>query len=117
MVEDSPAMRAYVRIALESDGVEVVEAGTGAEALKLLSRGGFSLVLLDVNMPDLSGLELVSFARRLPSMRDVPLVMVTTEGRETDRQRAINLGASGYVVKPFSAEALLDALRPHRRVA
>ncbi len=110
-------MRAYVRVALESDGVEVVEASTGAEALKHLSRGGFSLVLLDVNMPDLSGLELVAFARKLPATRDVPVVMVTTEGRETDKQRAINLGASGYVVKPFSAEALLDALRPHRRVA
>jgi two-component system chemotaxis response regulator CheY len=111
-------MRAYVRVALESDGVdEVVEAATGVEALKHLSRGGFTLVLLDVNLPDLSGLELVAFARRLPSSRAVPVVMVTTEGRDADRDRAIALGASGYVVKPFTAASLLAALRPFRAAA
>ena len=111
-------MRAYVRVALESDGVdEVVEAATGVEALKHLSRGGFTLILLDVNLPDLSGLELVAFARRLESSRDVPVVMVTTEGRDTDRERAMALGASAYVGKPFTAAALLDALRPHRVAA
>lgn len=118
VVEDSPAMRAYVRAALESDGVdEVVEAASGVEALKLLPRGGFTLVLLDINMPDLSGLELVAFLRKNPASRDVPVVMVTTEGRDTDRQRALGLGANGYVVKPFTTDALLDALRPYRPAA
>ncbi len=118
MVEDSPAMRAYMRVALESDGVdEVVEAATGVEALKHLARGGFALVLLDVNLPDLSGLELVAFVRRLPTSREVPVVMVTTEGRDADRERAMALGASAYVVKPFTAASLLDALRPFRVAA
>lgn len=111
-------MRAYVRVALESDGVdEVVEAATGVEALKHLSRGGFTLILLDVNLPDLSGLELVAFARRLAASRAVPVVMVTTEGRDIDRERAMALGASAYVIKPFTAASLLDALRPYRVAA
>lgn len=108
-------MRAYVRAALEADGVaEVVEAGSGFEALRLLARERFTLVLLDINMPDVSGLELVAFVRKNPSTREVPVVMVTTEGRDTDRQRALALGADRYVTKPFTPGALLDALRPLR---
>lgn len=108
-------MRAYVRAALEADGAaEVVEAGSGFEALRLLARERFTLVLLDINMPDVSGLELVAFVRKNPATRAVPVVMVTTEGRDTDRQRALALGADRYVTKPFTPGALLDALRPLR---
>ncbi len=108
-------MRAYVRAALEADGVtEVVEAGCGFDALRLLARERFTLILLDINMPDVSGLELVAFIRKGAATREVPVVMVTTEGRDTDRQRALALGADRYVPKPFTHDALLDALRPLR---
>ncbi len=115
VVEDSSAMRAYMRAALEADGVgEVVEAGSGFDALRLLARETFTLALLDINLPDVSGLELVAFVRRSDATRDLPLVMVTTEGRAADRDRACALGASGYVTKPFTPDALLAVLRPLR---
>jgi two-component system, chemotaxis family, chemotaxis protein CheY len=107
IVEDSPAMRAYVRAALEADGShEVVEASSGLEALRLLPRGPYSLVVTDINMPDLSGLELVAFIRK-SQHKSTPIVVISTEGRETDRERALSLGANAYVTKPFQPEDLL----------
>ena len=104
-------MRAYVRAALESDGEwEVVEAGSGLEALRLLPRGPYRLVITDINMPDLSGLELISFIRK-SQHRGTPIVIISTEGRETDRERAMALGANAYLTKPFRPESLLDTVR------
>ncbi len=118
MVDDSPAMRAYMRATLEGDGVEeVVEAASGAEALRHLPRGGFSLVLLDVNLPDLSGLEVLAFTRRLPACASLTVVIVTSEDRDEDRSQAMALGANGYVTKPFSSSSLLDSIRAHRSAA
>jgi two-component system chemotaxis response regulator CheY len=112
IVEDSAAMRAYVRAALESDGSwEVVEAGSGLEALRLLPRGPYRLVITDINMPDLSGLELISFIRK-SQHRSTPIVIISTEGRETDRERAMALGANAYLTKPFRPDNLIDAVRP-----
>jgi two-component system chemotaxis response regulator CheY len=112
IVEDSSAMRAYVRAALESEGSwEVVEAASGLEALRLLPRGPYRLVVTDINMPDLSGLELVSFIRK-SQHRTTPIVIISTEGRETDRERAMALGANAYLTKPFRPDALLDVVRP-----
>ncbi len=112
IVEDSSAMRAYVRAALESDGEwEVVEAGSGLEALRLLPRGPYRLVITDINMPDLSGLELVSFIRK-SQHRATPIVIISTEGRETDRERAMALGANAYLTKPFRPETLVELVRP-----
>lgn len=105
-------MRAYVRAALESEGSwEVVEAASGLEALRLLPRGPYRLVVTDINMPDLSGLELVSFIRK-SQHRTTPIVIISTEGRETDRERAMALGANAYLTKPFRPDALLDIVRP-----
>jgi two-component system chemotaxis response regulator CheY len=112
IVEDSSAMRAYVRAALESEGSwEVVEAASGLEALRLLPRGPYRLVVTDINMPDLSGLELISFIRK-SQHRTTPIVIISTEGRETDRERAMALGANAYLTKPFRPDALLDLVRP-----
>jgi two-component system chemotaxis response regulator CheY len=112
IVEDSSAMRAYVRAALEAEGSwEVVEAASGLEALRLLPRGPYRLVVTDINMPDLSGLELVSFIRK-SQHRTTPIVIISTEGRETDRERAMALGANAYLTKPFRPDTLLDVVRP-----
>ena len=112
IVEDSAAMRAYVRAALEADGtLEVVEAASGLDALRLLPRGPYRLVVTDINMPDLSGLELVSFIRK-SQHKATPIVIISTEGRETDRERAIALGANAYVTKPFTPDELMRVVAP-----
>ncbi len=105
-------MRAYVRAALESTGSrEVVEASSGLEALRMLPRGPYNLVITDINMPDLSGLELISMMRRAQH-KTTPIVIITTEGRETDRERALKLGANAYLTKPFRPEELLEVVGP-----
>jgi len=112
VVEDSSAMRAFVRATLEEDGdVEVHEAGSGFEALRVLPRERFDAVIVDINMPDINGLELVSFMRKSEAHRQTPLVIISTEAAERDRERGLALGANAYLSKPFTPEALRATLR------
>jgi two-component system chemotaxis response regulator CheY len=118
VVEDSAAMRSFVRAALEDpeggdEPIEVVEAGSGFEALRLLPRGPYDCVVTDINMPDINGLELVNFVRKSEHHRTTPLVVITTQAAEKDRQRAIALGADSYLAKPFEPEVLRDLVRAH----
>jgi len=108
IVEDSPTMRALLVAALEglSRKVSVTEVASGFEALRRLPRERFDLIVTDVNMPDINGLELVSFVRRNPAYARVPLVIVSTEGSERDREKGLALGADAYLVKPFDPEHL-----------
>lgn len=113
VVEDSASMRSFVRNALESDsrrllGVDVVEAPSGFEALRLLPRGPYDLVITDINMPDINGLELISFIRKSESHKDTPVLIISTQSAERDRARGLSLGANGYLIKPFTQEALLS---------
>jgi len=123
VVEDSGAMRALIGSALEDleDKLEIDEADSGFAALRLLPRRSYDLIVTDINMPDINGLELVSFVKRDPRYRHTPLVIVSTEGSERDRDKGLELGASAYLVKPFAADELrrlvLDLLshtRPRR---
>jgi two-component system chemotaxis response regulator CheY len=108
IVEDSPTMRALLVAALEGlpRKLSVTEVGSGFEALRRLPRERFDLIVTDVNMPDINGLELVSFVRRNPAYARVPLVIVSTEGSERDREKGLALGADAYLVKPFDPEDL-----------
>jgi two-component system chemotaxis response regulator CheY len=107
IVEDSKATRELLAATLQAvEGFEVVTAVSGFEALKVLPRHRFSLIITDINMPDINGLELINFVKKNPNYRDTPLFVVTTEGRAQDRERGLALGASEYVVKPFEPEAL-----------
>ena len=109
VVEDSSAMRAFVRAVLEeSDETEVVEAASGFEALRVLPRETFDIAVVDVNMPDINGLELVSFMRKSAAHEKTPVLMISTEAAHADRERGLALGADGYLSKPFTAEALRD---------
>jgi two-component system chemotaxis response regulator CheY len=118
VVDDSRTARAFAAAALESSaGVEVTEARSGLEALKLLPQGDFDLVITDINMPDINGLELIRFARSHERYRQTPLIIMTTEAAAVDRDRALALGADEYLVKPFTAEALVDAVRRHLQAA
>ena len=111
VVEDSVSMRSFVRSALESDsrsstGLDVVEASSGFEALRLLPRGPYDLVITDINMPDINGLELISFIRRSELHKETPVLIISTQSSERDRARGLSLGANGYLIKPFSPEDL-----------
>ncbi len=115
VVEDSFSMRAFVRSTLEMDatleGVEVVEAASGFDALRLLPRGRYDLVITDINMPDINGLELVSFLKNHPTYSQIPVMVVSTEGSAEDRRRAEALGAEDYLVKPFAPSDLIEKLK------
>jgi two-component system, chemotaxis family, chemotaxis protein CheY len=113
IVEDSPTMRSLLTSSLEElDGpVKIVEAETGFEALRHLPRSSFDLIVTDINMPDINGLELVSFVKRNAAYRAIPLVIVSTEGSARDRDKGLGLGADAYLVKPFEPEALRDIAR------
>ena len=111
IVDDSSAMRAFVRATLEENGeVEVTEARTGFEALKILPREQFQLVIVDINMPDINGLELISVMRKSERYQQTPLLIITTEASARDRERGLNLGANDYLVKPFTPEQLLASV-------
>jgi two-component system, chemotaxis family, chemotaxis protein CheY len=112
IVEDSPTMRALLNSALEGleIPVKITEAASGFEALRCLPREPFDLIVTDINMPDINGLELVSFAKNNNAYRSIPLVIVSTEGAERDRERGLELGADAYLVKPFEPENLREVV-------
>jgi two-component system chemotaxis response regulator CheY len=105
IVEDSSTMRALLAQALEDleTPVKVEEAASAFEALRLLPRGAYDLILTDINMPDINGLELISFVKGNEAYRAIPLVVISTEGSERDRARGLELGADAYLVKPIDA--------------
>jgi two-component system, chemotaxis family, chemotaxis protein CheY len=112
IIDDSSATRAYIRAALEAEeDMEVTEATSGFDALRILPRSRFDLLLVDINMPNINGLELISFIRRSETHRETPLMIISTEASERDRSRAMQLGANAYLAKPFTADALLTAVR------
>ena len=112
IVEDSPTMRALLNSALEDleVPVKITEASSGFEALRCLPREPFDLIVTDINMPDINGLELVSFAKSNDAYRSIPLIIVSTEKTERDRERGLELGADAYLVKPFEPENLREVV-------
>ena len=112
IVEDSKAIRSVIRVALEEAGdFFVAEANNGFEALKMLPTRKFDLIITDINMPDINGLELIGFVKSNAAYRDIPLIIVSTEKSEEDKRRGMALGAMGYVVKPFRKEDLLALVK------
>jgi two-component system, chemotaxis family, chemotaxis protein CheY len=108
VVEDSPTMRQLISFAMKRiPNACVIEATDGVDALKKLSSDKIDLILADINMPVMDGLKLVSLVRGNPSFKDIPIIMVTTEGAEEDRKRAIAIGANAYLPKPIQTQELL----------
>jgi two-component system chemotaxis response regulator CheY len=111
IVEDSKAIRSMIRVSLEEAGdFFAVEAGNGFEALKTLPSRHFDLIITDINMPDINGLELIGYVKSNPAYQGIPLIIVSTEKSEADKKRGLALGAAGYVVKPFKKEELVAAV-------
>lgn len=108
VVDDEERMARLIRLNLERDGFEVVEALNGREALEKLRDATPDLVLLDVMMPDLDGFEVLQMIREISN---VPVIMLTAKGEENDRVRGLELGADDYVVKPFSSRELVSRVR------
>ncbi|MGO8970481.1 MAG: response regulator [Myxococcaceae bacterium] len=118
IVEDSEASRDYLATTVTSFGdVEVVTTDRGFEALKLLPLHRFDLIITDIQMPDINGLELINFVKKNPNYRHTPLFIVTAEGREQDRARGLALGAAEYLVKPVKVEDLVELLRRYLQLA
>ena len=106
-VDDSLTMRQLVRVTLTRSGYEVVEAEDGAQGLKKASAETFDLVLSDINMPVMNGLDLVRSLRKLAQYKFTPIVLVTTESQAEKKQEGKSAGATGWIVKPFEPEQLL----------
>ena len=110
VVEDSPTMRQLIVFALKRiRGFTIVEASDGVDGLKKLSVDNFDLIFTDINMPIMDGLKLVSLVRNDPNYRQVPIVIITTEGANEDRERALALGANAYITKPIQTGKIIEA--------
>ncbi len=121
VVEDSSSMRAYLTTIIEggteSYDLDIVEASSGFEALKTLPHHRFDALLTDLHMPDINGLELVSFLKNHPVYKSIPIMVISTESSDEDRKRAEALGAEEYLVKPFESAQLIEKLRRLLKVA
>ena len=112
VVEDSPTMRQLIVFALKRiRNLEIEEAGDGVGGLKKLSAQKFDLVVTDINMPIMDGLKLVSLIRNDPQYKEVPVVVITTEGATEDRERALALGANEYITKPIQTAKILEVAK------
>ncbi|MEJ2421858.1 MAG: response regulator [Acidobacteriota bacterium] len=114
VVEDNSAMRSLISSALEQHlNVDVHEAENGFSALKAIPEDGFQLIITDINMPDINGLELISFLRNHPVYKDIPIVIISTESSENDRKRGMQIGANDYLVKPFTDGELVNVIQKY----
>jgi two-component system chemotaxis response regulator CheY len=117
IVEDSKSTREFIAATVEGvPGIEAITTPSGFEALKLLPRHRFDLIITDINMPDINGLELINFVKKNPTYKDTPLFIITTEGRDQDRDRGMALGAAEYLVKPFQPASLEGLLRRYLKL-
>ena len=117
VVDDEPQIRRVMRTTLTANGYEVSDARSGKEAIEKLDKEKFDLVLLDVNLPSMTGLEACRLIRRGQSMPDLAIIMLTVRNAEKDKVEALDAGADDYVVKPFSTPELLARIRAALRRA
>src|SRR5512134_757138 len=112
VVEDSPPMRKMIVFALSRiRELSVIEADDGVDALRRIAATKFDIIITDINMPILDGLKLVKRLRADENYKDVPIVIITTEGAAEDRQRALALGANAYITKPIQAQQVISLVR------
>ncbi|HVR43525.1 MAG TPA: response regulator [Thermoanaerobaculia bacterium] len=111
VVEDSPTMRQLISFSLKRfKNARIIEAVDGVDALKKLSGETIDLILTDINMPVMDGLKLVSLVRQNTQTRAIPIIIITTEGAEEDRERGLALGANAYIAKPIQSSHLIKTI-------
>ena len=112
VVEDSPTMRQLISFSLKRiKNAKIVESGNEVDALKKVAETRFDLIIADINMPLMDGLKLLSILRKDPVYSTVPVIIVTTEGAEADRERGLKLGANAYLPKPVQTSELLKTIK------
>ena len=112
IVDDSPTMRQLLAFALKRlPGVVIAEAANGVDGLKKITGERFDLIFTDINMPVMDGLKLVSLVRKDAALNNIPIVVISTEGAEEDRNRAFALGANDYITKPVNVDQLSSLMR------
>jgi two-component system chemotaxis response regulator CheY len=113
IVDDSAAIRKILQRVLRQTDLalgEIHEAGDGTEAVDILKTRSFGLILSDINMPQMDGLQLLARIKEMENLKGVPVIMITTEGGQGRVMEAVQLGAAGYVRKPFTAEQIKEKL-------
>lgn len=111
IVDDSPTIRRMVKASLAPIGAEFIEAASGLEAIERLALGPIQLMVLDLNMPDMHGLEVLGFVRANHKFQQLPVLVLTTRNEPESRAAAMQAGATGYMTKPFTAQSLLAEAR------
>jgi two-component system chemotaxis response regulator CheY len=112
IVDDSRVMREMVIACLRAlPGLEFGQASSGLEAIERLSLASYAAMVLDLNMPDIGGFEVIEFVRCQDKLRHLPILVVTTRGDEGSKAKAMELGATAFMTKPFAPEAILEAVR------
>jgi len=111
IVDDSSSLRIAVKIALTAVGYEAEEACDGSEGLQKASNANYDLILTDLNMPVMNGLEMIEQMRTLPKLAGVPIIFLTTESDAGMKQRAKAAGATGWITKPFQPDALVKVVK------
>ena len=109
-VDDSKAIRDLVEAVLKENGHDVVTANDGVEGLAEARNQNFDMILSDINMPNMTGISMVSKVRRLPGYEYIPIIMLTTESSEFKKTKAKSMGATGWLQKPFNPERLMNAV-------
>ncbi len=109
-VDDSPSVRKLVKFTLKVKGIQVSSAADGVEALELMKQEDFDAIILDINMPRMNGMEFLKSIKANDQYASIPVIMLTTEGQDDDKDKAIALGATAYMVKPFKPTQLLTLL-------
>jgi two-component system chemotaxis response regulator CheY len=118
VVEDSPMMRQLLVFALNRiKGLRVVEADDGVDGLRKLAAAKYDIVITDINMPIMDGLKLIKRIRSDAVHKDIPIVIITTEGSAEDRQRALMLGANAYITKPIQAPQVISKVKDLLKIA
>ena len=111
VVDDDPDVRRLVEMKLHLDGIETVSAADGAEALEVLQEGDVDLVVLDLMMPVMDGFETCRRMQADPALAPIPVIMLTARAQASDIESGFDLGATDYIVKPFSPRELLSRVR------
>jgi len=111
IVDDSPTIRRMVRASLAPIGAEFIEAASGLEAIEQLALGPIQLMVLDLNMPDMHGLEVLGFVRANQKFQQLPILVLTTRDDPSSRTAAMQAGATNYLTKPFTPQSLLAEAR------
>jgi two-component system chemotaxis response regulator CheY len=111
IVDDSASMRQLVSFALKDSGYDVIDAVNGKDAMNKLNGTKIDMVITDLNMPEMDGIEFIKQLRTKSGYKFTPIVMLTTESQESKKQEGKQAGASGWIVKPFTPEQLIDIVK------